>query len=136
MVLYVRRREAWTQLSGLTRIKPEAKQAQEQVNNYLKRNAARIINFEDLEGPLDLRNFHTNAGYLRRLNDGTTELLVPSPRFQEEVPDFVSVISALRAQGKAKTEGGAKPKLTIKAPHALCGSGRVYCIQVGNDASD
>ena len=34
----------------------------------------------------------------------------------------------LRGEGLARTEGGDQPKLTIKVPSAICGTGRVYCI--------
>jgi hypothetical protein len=37
----------------------------------------------------------------------------------------------LRAAGLARTEGGEQPKLTIKAPSAICRMGRVYCIFLG-----
>jgi hypothetical protein len=34
----------------------------------------------------------------------------------------------LRVSGLARTEGGEQPKLTIKVPSPICGTGRVYCI--------
>jgi hypothetical protein len=36
----------------------------------------------------------------------------------------------LRRVGLARTEGGEQPKLTIKAPSAICGTGRVYCVVI------
>jgi hypothetical protein len=36
----------------------------------------------------------------------------------------------LRGAGLARTEGGEQPKLTIKAPSAICGTGRVYCLVI------
>ena len=37
----------------------------------------------------------------------------------------------LRGAGLARTEGGEQPKLTIKAPSAICRTGRVYCVVIG-----
>jgi len=37
----------------------------------------------------------------------------------------------LRSAGLARTEGGEQPKLTIKAPSAICRTGRVYCVVIG-----
>jgi hypothetical protein len=37
----------------------------------------------------------------------------------------------LRGAGLARTEGGTNPKLTIKAPRAVCEAGRLYCIEIG-----
>jgi hypothetical protein len=37
----------------------------------------------------------------------------------------------LRGARLARTEGGEQPKLTIKAPSAICRAGRVYCIAIG-----
>lgn len=31
---------------------------------------------------------------------------------------------------RALTEGGEQPKLTIKAPGAICRTGRVYCVVI------
>jgi hypothetical protein len=36
-----------------------------------------------------------------------------------------------RGAGLARTEGGNQPKLTITVPSAICGTGRVYCINIG-----
>jgi hypothetical protein len=40
------------------------------------------------------------------------------------------MVRELRGAGLARTEGGEQPKLTIKAPSAICGAGRVYCIVI------
>jgi hypothetical protein len=32
---------------------------------------------------------------------------------------------------RALTEAGDQPKLTIKVPSAICGTGRVYCVVIG-----
>jgi hypothetical protein len=37
----------------------------------------------------------------------------------------------LRGVGLARTEGDTNPKLTIKAPSAICRTGRAYCIEIG-----
>ena len=62
---------------------------------------------------------------------GRTELLVPAARFQREFPDHVAMMRELRGAGLARTEGGTNPKLTIKAPSAICRTGRVFCIVIG-----
>ena len=38
----------------------------------------------------------------------------------------------LKRAGQARTETGTQPKLTIKAPHAICRTGRVYCVVIGD----
>jgi hypothetical protein len=58
-------------------------------------------------------------------------LLVPAARFQREFPDHVAMLRELRRTGFARTEGGEQPKLTIKAPNAICRTGRVYCVVIG-----
>jgi hypothetical protein len=57
-------------------------------------------------------------------------LLVPAARFQREFPNHVAVMKELRGAGLARTEGGEQPKLTIKAPGAICRTGRVYCVVI------
>jgi hypothetical protein len=32
---------------------------------------------------------------------------------------------------RALTEGGEQPKLTIKVPGVICGTGPVYCVVIG-----
>ncbi len=63
--------------------------------------------------------------------NGKRELLIPAARFQREFADYRAIMRELRAAGLAKTEGGEQPKLTVKAPKAICEAGRVYHIQIG-----
>jgi hypothetical protein len=37
--------------------------------------------------------------------------------------------------GLAQTEGGNQPKLTIKVPSAICGTGRVYCVVIDTETA-
>jgi hypothetical protein len=60
-----------------------------------------------------------------------TELLVLAARFQQEFPDYIAMMQELRGAMLARTEGGVRPKLTIKAPSAICRTGRVYCVVIG-----
>ncbi|WP_292071937.1 DUF927 domain-containing protein [Mesorhizobium sp.] len=55
---------------------------------------------------------------------------VPTENFQRALgPDCQLVLRQLRADGRLKSEGGKKPKLSIKAPTFLpLGGQRVYCI--------
>jgi hypothetical protein len=41
------------------------------------------------------------------------------------------MVRELRRAGLARTEGGEQPKLTIKAPGAICRTGWVYCVVIG-----
>jgi hypothetical protein len=59
------------------------------------------------------------------------ELLIPAARFQREFLNHVAIMRELRGAGLAKTEGGERPKLTIKVPSAVCRTGRVYCVVIG-----
>jgi hypothetical protein len=52
-------------------------------------------------------------------------------QFQREFPGHIAVMRELRGAGLAKTEGGERPKLTIKAPRAVCEAGRLYCVVIG-----
>jgi hypothetical protein len=54
----------------------------------------------------------------------------PPRGFQREFPDHVGMMRELRSAGLAKTEGGEQPKLTIKAPSAICRTGRGYCVVI------
>ena len=40
------------------------------------------------------------------------------------------MMKELRSAGLAKTEGGERPKLTIKAPRAVSEAGRLYCVVI------
>ena len=95
------------------------------------RQRKNLISVGDLTRPLAAAAFEKATGFLRE-QAGRTELLVPAARFQREFPDHVAVMRELRAAGLARTEGGEQPKLTIKASSAICRTGRVYCIAIGN----
>ncbi len=69
-------------------------------------------------------------GFLRRIA-GCQEILIPLTQFQRKFPDHKAVIAELRKAGLVRTEGGKRPKLSIKAPSNLCPGGRVYCIRLG-----
>jgi hypothetical protein len=99
------------------------------IRAYRQSHQADIVKVSKLKAPLSPDEFVKAAGFLRR-KDGETELLVPAPRFQRAFPDHQALMRQLRASGRARTEGGARTKLTIKAPKAVCRSGRVYCISV------
>ena len=67
----------------------------------------------------------------RRVREKHGTNLVPAARFQREFPAHVAVMRELRGARLAQTEGGEQPKLTIKAPSAICRTGRVYCVVIG-----
>jgi hypothetical protein len=80
--------------------------------------------------PLSTAEFAKAAAFVRK-QARRTELLVPAARFQREFPDYIAMVRELRATGLARTEGVEQPKLTIKAPSAICRTGRVYCVVIG-----
>jgi hypothetical protein len=43
----------------------------------------------------------------------------------------MEMMRELRRVGLARTEVGEQPKLTIKAPSAICRTGRAYCVVIG-----
>ena len=92
--------------------------------------ARNLIPVGGLTEPLAAAEFGKAAGFLRK-RAGRTELLVPAARFQREFPNHVAMMRELRVSGLARTEGGEQPKLTIKAPSAICRTGRDYCVVIG-----
>ena len=113
--------------------KPKAKpqpSAPDAVLAYVARERKNLLSLGNLTEPLSTAEFAKVAGFLRKVA-GRTELLVPAGRFQREFPDPVALMRELRAVGLARTERGDRPKLTIKAPGAICGTGRVYCVVIG-----
>lgn len=97
------------------------------INTYLEQHRADIIEVSSLNHPLTRPEFEAAIGFLRRSSSGN-ELMIPAEIFRAAFPDHERIMRALRASGHAQTEGGEKPKLTIKTPKAVCDSGRVYCI--------
>jgi hypothetical protein len=98
--------------------------------SYIARQRGNLISVGDLTKPLVAAAFEKTAGFLRE-QAGRTELLVPAERFQGDFPGYVEIMRELRSAGLARTERGMRPKLTIKAPSAICRTGRVYCIVIG-----
>ncbi len=111
---------------------PDAPELIHQILAYLDRVRAKLVRVADLEEPLSPERFVRKAGFVLKVDD-VYELYVPSGRFQREFPDFKDLMKALRAQGRARTENGKKPKLTVKTPNAICAKGRVYCIKLTRD---
>jgi hypothetical protein len=97
---------------------------------HVNRERGNLISVGDLTKPLSTTAFEKAAGFLRE-QAGRTELLVPAARFQREFPDHVAVMRELRRADLARTEGGEQPKLPMKAPSAICRTGRAYCIAIG-----
>jgi hypothetical protein len=94
------------------------------------RNRSTIARASRLGRPLDQAEFVRKAGVLRRVGD-RIELLIPAKRFRQEFPDHGALITQLKAEGRARTEGGKQPKHTIKVPGRICrATPRVYCITV------
>jgi len=106
-----------------------AEAALDKVRAYVEENRKDLIDFAKADGPYDAADFQECAGFLRQRN-GHREVLIPSGRFQGKFPDHRAMMADLRKAGRARTEGGKKPKLTIKAPAGLCEGGRVYCIRI------
>ena len=99
------------------------------IRAYVERHRSALINVAELASPLRRAAFEAGPGFLHQ-NDGRTELLISARRFQSEFPDCEPMMRALRAEGRARTEGGRQPKLTIKTPKAICEEGRAYCIRL------
>jgi hypothetical protein len=101
--------------------------ALDRVLTYYREHRNRIVRVADLKTPCDKKTFDSTAGFLRR-TEGRKELLIPSTRFQRAFPDHARLMKALREMGLTRTEGGERPKLTIKTPKSVCATGRVYCV--------
>ena len=100
------------------------------VMSYVERNRGKLIRVANLDEPCTPETFARAAGFLTTRGPNR-KLMVPAARFQMEFPEYRAMVRELRSQGLAKTEGGTHPKLTIKAPSAICATGRVYCIDIG-----
>lgn len=103
--------------------------ALQRIHEYCEVHKASLIKVNELGRPLDETAFDNAAGFIRDTKEGRS-LLVPSKRFKAAFPDHISLMNELRQIGLAQTEGGSQPKLTIKAPKAICQTGRVYCISL------
>jgi hypothetical protein len=101
--------------------------ALDRVHAYIERHRTDLIIASNLEAPCSPEKFANAPGFLTRRGD-RMELLVAATRFQSEFPDFRVLMRELRDARLARTEGGTKPKLTIKAPRSICETGRAYCI--------
>lgn len=109
-----------------------ASSALERVKKYAREHGAAIVRVKTMSGPVSFKKFSGSPGYLLR-RDGKMAVLIPSDRFQLEFVDHKAMMQELRRLGLAKTEGGKKPKLTVKTPSAICAEGRVYWILLGTD---
>jgi hypothetical protein len=118
---------------AMPKAKPRAS-ALDAVSAYVARERGNLIPVGDLTRQLAAAEFEKAAGFLRK-QAGRKELLVPAARFQREFPDHVAMMRELRSAGLAKTEGGDRPKLTIKAPRAVCEGGRLYCVVISPAAA-
>lgn len=108
---------------------PMRQDPQAAIGAYVEQHRADLIEVASLSHPLGQTEFESAVGFLRRMG-GRQELLIPAARFQAAFPDHEAMMRSLRASGAAQTEGGRKPKLTIKTPRGICGTGRVYCIRL------
>ena len=104
--------------------------ALERIRVNAQRHQQQLVNVADLDRPMQPEEFEEVIGLVRQ-RDGRRELLIPAARFQHNFPDYRSIMQELRGAGLARTEGGEQTKLTIKAPKAVCETGRVYCILIG-----
>ena len=99
------------------------------VRTYVEGHRVSLTEVATLAGPVSRAEFDAAPGFLRWTH-GHPELLIPAARFQVTFPEHEAMMRALRDAGLAQTEGGLKPKLTIKTPRSVCGDGRVYCIRL------
>lgn len=112
---------------------PAETSAYEQVRAYRARHRRDIARAKRLRRPYDEAAFARKAGVLRRVGD-RMELLIPAERFRAEFPNHRALINQLKAEGRARTEGGRQPKHTIKVPGRICrATPRVYCVTVVDD---
>ncbi|GAB6843693.1 hypothetical protein JCM2811A_26950 [Methylorubrum rhodinum] len=115
---------------------PVAPSAVDLVRAYRKRNRGNIVRASRLKKPLTKGEFLQKAGVLR-CSGKQMDLIVSAQRFQQEFPNYRAILNQLRDEGRAQTEGGQQPKLTIKAPGRICRDApRVYCITVVDDVVD
>ncbi len=105
--------------------------AQARIKRYLTRNADEILEVEGNMRPLGLKQFKLSAGFTLGFGENRV-LVIPTERFQARYGvKGEQLMRALKLSGLAKTEGGAKSKLCVKAPRAICAKGRVYFIKIG-----
>jgi Domain of unknown function (DUF927) len=103
--------------------------AMRRVRRYARRYRNELVRLRDIEGPYRPHVFDGARGFLQRVS-GCDELLIPSRRFQKYFREPEDLARTLRSAGRMRTEGGKQPKLTIKAPRAICSGARVYCIRL------
>ncbi|MDQ0518914.1 hypothetical protein [Methylobacterium gregans] len=113
---------------------PMRQDPQAAIRAYVEQHRANLVEVASLSHRLGQAEFESACGFLRRTG-GRQELLIPAARFQAAFPDHEAMMRVLRASGAAQTEAGRKPKLTIKTPRAICGTGRVYCIRLSAEQS-
>jgi hypothetical protein len=106
--------------------------ALDHINAYVEKNRDRLLEVRKVKAPYSPEDFQTAAGFLRR-RDGYDEILIPSKQFQKTFRNHHDLMRSLKQAGRTHTEGGAKPKLTIKAPKKLCAGAHVYCILLESD---
>jgi hypothetical protein len=120
---------AVAKMSGAVLPASAGQSALDRVRAYYEANKSNLVDLRGLRRPLPRQAFTAAAGFVRDVGQ-YRELFVPAKVFRTAVPDARSVMAALRTARHAKTEGGRHPKLTIKAPSAVCATGRVYCIRI------
>ncbi|TXN06624.1 hypothetical protein FV222_04960 [Methylobacterium sp. WL103] len=98
--------------------------------SYVERHRSELIEIASLDRPLTKAQFEATVGFWGPDHNGM-EVLIPAARFQSEFAGHELLMRAVRNAGHARTEGGRKPKLTIKTPRTICADGRVYCVQLG-----
>lgn len=104
--------------------------ALDRVRSYLKDNEAGIVDAAALSKPLNQAAFDRAAGFRHVDRNGQVEIMIPTPRFQRDLHDYMRVVRTLRNSGHARGESGGQSKLSIKAPRSICDTGRVYCIRI------
>jgi hypothetical protein len=106
----------------------------QRIRDYVRSNWDALVAADRLERPLTRSEFEESEGFWRAV-EGGTEILIPSPRFQQVFTDSSQMMRALVRRGVARTEGGNSPKLTIKTPQGICRAGRVYCVRLPESPS-
>jgi hypothetical protein len=106
----------------------------EVIRAYVKQHRKLFVEVAGMAGPMQRDEFEAANGFLRR-SGGYEEALIPARRFQAIFPDYEKMMRALRDRGPAQTEGGLKPKLTIKTPRVISHEGRVYCVSLRSEGA-
>lgn len=124
-----RLRRTYDAVQRHSHVVPARRSAVETIRDYVQRKSDSLISIAGLARPVKYKRFKTAAGFILE-RDGRKYVLIPTEKFKSEFEESGALMTELRSTGRAKTEKGKKPKLSVKSPKQLCAKGRVYWIRI------